>query len=146
MSQEILIERLFDALTSGDRHAASAIVADTFAQGSTAEQIMTELFWPTYERIETFHRNDHLTTLSHHLATRLLRVLVDQASLRLTRKPSNGRTVFAVCGPTDADELSAQLAVDMLEAGGFEVQFAGGGIVPTGSASSMEPRTKMVGS
>lgn len=128
MSQEILIERLFDALTSGDRQAARAIVADTFAQGATAKQIMTELFWPTYERIDSFHRNDHLTTLSHHLATRLLRVLVDQASLRLERDPHNGRTVFAVCGPTDADELSAQIAVDMLDAAGFEVQFAGGGI------------------
>lgn len=128
MSQEILIERLFDALVSGDRSAAREIVAETFSSGCSAEQILTDLFWPTYERVETFHRHDQLATLSHHLATRLLRTLVDQTTLRLTRNGSNGRTVFAVCGPTDADELAAQMAVDLLEATGFEVQFAGGGI------------------
>jgi methanogenic corrinoid protein MtbC1 len=36
--------------------------------------------------------------------------------------------VFAVCGPQDPDELGAQMAVDLLEAGGFTVTFAGGGI------------------
>lgn len=128
MSQEILIERLFDALTSGDREASREIVADTLSSGCSAEQVLTDLFWPTYERIETFHRNDQLATLSHHLATRLLRTLVDQTTLRLTHQPSNGRTVFAVCGPTDSDELAAQMAVDLLEASGFDVQFAGGGI------------------
>ncbi len=128
MSQDILIERLFDALTSGDRSAARDIVADTLNSGCTAEQVLTELFWPTYERVETFHRNDQLATLSHHLATRLLRMLVDQTTLQLERKAPNGRTVFAVCGPTDADELAGQIAIDLLEAAGFEVQYAGGGI------------------
>jgi len=128
LSQEILIERLFDALTSGDREASREIVADTLSSGCSAEQVLTDLFWPTYERIETFHRNDQLATLSHHLATRLLRMLVDQTTLRLTRRSPNGHTVFAVCGPTDSDELAAQMAVDLLEAAGFEVQFAGGGI------------------
>ncbi len=128
MSQEILIERLFDALTSGDRGAAREIVAQTLSSGCTAEQVVTDLFWPTYERIETFHRNDHLATLSHHLATRLLRTLLDQTTLQLKRQASNGRTVFAACGPTDADELAAQMSVDLLEAAGFTVQFCGGGI------------------
>lgn len=128
MSQEILIDRMFDALINGDRHEAREIVAEVDEQGATPEQIVNDLFWPTYERVEAFHRNDQITTLAHHLATRLLRVLTDQVSLRLEHKPSLGRTVFAVCGPTDADELSAQMAVDLLEAGGYEVRFAGGGI------------------
>jgi len=128
MSQEILIERLFDALTSGDRTASRAIVADSFAQGASPAQVITDLFWPTYEKVATFHRNDQLTTLSHHLATRLLRVLVDQTALRLDRQESIGRSVFALCGPTDADELAAQMAVDLLEAAGFTTRFAGGGV------------------
>lgn len=128
MSQEILIERLFDALISGDRSESRQIIATTLDEGSSAEQIITDLFWPTYERIDSFYRNDQLTTLSHHLATRLLRVLVDQTTLRLDRQPTVDRTIFAICGPTDADELSAQMAVDLLEARGFTVRFAGGGI------------------
>lgn len=128
MSQEILIERLFDALTSGDRTASRAIVADSLAQGASPQRVITDLFWPTYQKVATFHRNDQLTTLSHHLATRLLRVLVDQTALRLDRQEAIGRSVFALCGPTDADELAAQMAVDLLEAAGFTTQFAGGGV------------------
>jgi methanogenic corrinoid protein MtbC1 len=128
VSQEILIERLFDALTSGDRTASRTIVAETLSQGSSPEQIITDLFWPTYQQISTFHRNDQLTTLSHHLATRLLRVLVDQTSAKLEQRSTVDRSIFAVCGPTDADELGAQMATDLLEATGFNMQFAGGGV------------------
>ncbi len=128
MSQEILIERLFEALISGDRGGARAIVAEALGGGAAAEQALTELFWPTYERIEKMHRADQMTTLSHHLATRLLRVLADQTALRLERAGSRERDVFAVAGPTDADELAAQIATDLLEAKGFDVTYAGGGI------------------
>ena len=128
MSQETLLDRLFDALVSGNRPEARTIVAESFEQGADAGLIISELFWPVYERVETFHRNDQLSTLGRRLATRLLRVLVDQVALRLDRKPEIGRRVFAVCGPNDADELAAQMAVDLLEAEGYEVCFAGGGI------------------
>lgn len=128
MSREILTERLFEALVSGDRPGARAIVEDAQRQGAEPERLVTELFWPVYEQVEKFHRADQLSDLAHHMATRLLRVLVDQASLDFTRKPDRGRTVFAVCGPTDADELAAQISVDLLEADGYSVTFAAGGV------------------
>jgi methanogenic corrinoid protein MtbC1 len=62
------------------------------------------------------------------MGTRLLRVLVDQNAARMTSKASTGRTIFALCGPRDSDELGAQMAVDMLESAGFQVRFAGGNI------------------
>jgi len=129
VSHEILLDRLFDALVSGDRREARAIVSEVFDQQNVpADRVITDLFWPVYERVETFYRNDQLSTLGRRLATRLLRVLVDQAALRLERKGEIGRRVFAVCGPNDADELAAQMAVDLLEAEGYDVRFAGGGI------------------
>lgn len=128
MSQEILIERLFQALINGDRDAARSVAAEAIEADAPAERLVTDLFWPTYERIEKLHRNDQLTTLAHHFATRLLRVLIDQTALRLERREKPGRSVFAVCGPTEADELAAQMAVDLLEGQGHSVRFAGGGI------------------
>jgi methanogenic corrinoid protein MtbC1 len=125
---EIFAERLFEALVAGDRPTARTVVDDALRGGGTPEQVMSDLFWPVYETIQKMHREDRLTTLAHHLATRLLRVLVDQAAARFTNRPANGRTIFAVCGPTDADELAAQMAVDLLEGQGFAVTFAGGGI------------------
>jgi methanogenic corrinoid protein MtbC1 len=121
-------QRLLESLVNGDRDWARSIVDDARAGGLTPEQIVTDLFWPTYSSIANFFRHDQMSTLAHHMATRLLRTLVDQTTREFTRQARNGRTVFAVCGPTDADELAAQMAVDMLDRDGFTVSFAGGGI------------------
>ncbi|TVQ59299.1 MAG: hypothetical protein EA379_11370 [Phycisphaerales bacterium] len=128
VSREIMMERLFEALITGDRPAARAVVDEAIEQGTPPENIVSELFWPTYEVVERLHREDKLTRMCHHLATRLLRVLVDQTSARFTQGAHRNKTVFAVCGPTDADELSAQIAVDLMEADGYSVCFPGGGI------------------
>ncbi len=131
MRSDSLIEQFFAALIAGDRPASRQIVHAQAADGADAQTLITDLFWPTYDMVERLHRADKLSRLSYQLATRLLRVLVDQvaAALPLTGNgPGAGRTIFAFCGPADADELGAQMAVDLLEASGFRVQFAGGGI------------------
>lgn len=126
--QEQMAERFFELLITGDRQAARSLIEQAFIAGCSAEWLFTELFWPTYQSIDRLHRADQMTVLSHHVATRLLRVIVDQTSARLATTPRNGQRVLCFCGPTDADELGAQLAVDLLESGGYSVEFAGGGI------------------
>lgn len=128
MSQQVLVERLFESLVNGDRVGARSIIAETREEGVSPEMLTTDLLWPAYQMVENLFRADQMTTLSHHLATRLLRVLCDQAALHFHHKPRNARTVFAVCGPTDADELAGQIATDLLEAEGFTIAYAGGGI------------------
>jgi methanogenic corrinoid protein MtbC1 len=128
MSREVLVERFFETLVSGSRAAAREVVAEAAAGGLSPAALVTDLFWPTYELLGRLHRADQITTLNHHMASRLLRVLVDQNAARLERTGSAGRSIFAVCGPSDADELGGQMASDLLEAAGFEVSFAGGGI------------------
>ncbi|MFN0133626.1 MAG: B12-binding domain-containing protein [Phycisphaerales bacterium] len=122
-----LTERFFESLISGDRPGSRRIVEEALATSSPSA-LITDLFWPTYEMIERLYRSDQLGKLSHHLATRLLRVLVDQNAARLTPQAARGRSVLALCGPRDSDELGAQMAVDLIERSGFEVRFGGGGI------------------
>jgi MerR family transcriptional regulator, light-induced transcriptional regulator len=128
VSVENYTQRLFEALINGDRPTSRAIVDECYREGITAECVVSELFWPTYEQIETLFREDKLTTLAHHMATRLLRSLCDQAAQKFSFNKPVGRSVFAVCGPTDADELAGQMAADLLEAEGFSVNYAGSGI------------------
>jgi methanogenic corrinoid protein MtbC1 len=104
------------------------VVQECRDSGVSATRLVTDLFWPTYEMIERLYRSDQLTKVSHHLSTRLLRVIVDQNALLLSRQASRNRTVFALCGPRDSDELGAQMAVDLLEQAGFSMSFAGGNI------------------
>lgn len=128
MRQELVVERFFETLISGDRPAAREVVREAIQSGATPESLITDLFWNSYELVERLYRSDQLGKLSHHMATRLLRVLVDQNAARLTHGPRNHRRVIAFCGPRDSDELGAQMAIDMLEHRGYTVSFAGGGI------------------
>ncbi|MDX2116981.1 MAG: B12-binding domain-containing protein [Planctomycetota bacterium] len=126
--QEILVERFFETLINGDRVASRNLIREVSDQGTDAQTILTGLCWPTYELIEKLYRADQMTKLSYHLATRILRQVVDQQARDLKFAPRNGRTVFACCGSSESEELAAQIAVDILEAGGFTVTFAGGGL------------------
>jgi methanogenic corrinoid protein MtbC1 len=128
MAHEILVERLFEALVNGDRPASRSIVDEAIRDGAGPALVMTNLFWPTHELIDRLHRSDQLGRIGYHFSTRILRVLVDQTAGRLLRQASNGKTVFACCGTAEGEELGAQIAVDLIEAGGFRVTFGGGGI------------------
>lgn len=128
MSQDVLVERFFETLISGDRTKARAILEEVFDQNTPVEVVITGLMFPTHEMIERLYKADQLTTMCYHFSTRLLRMLVDQVALRLPQKESRGQTIFAVCGPSQGEELAAQMAVDLLESRGFTVSFAGGGL------------------
>jgi MerR family transcriptional regulator, light-induced transcriptional regulator len=125
-NEGLLIERLFEALVNGDRVGSRAIL-DECANVPT-QRVLMNLFWPTHELIERMHRQDQMTTVAYQLATRLLRMLVDQAAAKLEFSTRNGETIFACCGQSQGEELAGQMACDLLEAAGFEVCFTGGGI------------------
>ncbi|MEM6749608.1 MAG: cobalamin-dependent protein [Planctomycetota bacterium] len=123
-----LLERFLTALISGDRPAAREIVAETFASGCSAEEVVAHLIWPTAEKVQTMHRSDQMGELAYHFATRTLRSLADQIGGKLSRRPSREQTALVVCGEEECEELAGQLAADLLEADGYRVYFAGGGV------------------
>jgi len=126
--QQVLVERFIETLISGDRPAARAVVDECICADVEAERIIEMLFFPALEQIQKLFRNDQLSVLSHNLATRLLRMLADQMQLRLSNADSNDRHILMFCGPNEPNELAGQMAADMLEAAGFHVTFAGGGV------------------
>lgn len=128
MSQEVLIERFIEVLISGDRQAARQIVDECLSADAPAEAIIEKLFWPTLEQIDRMHRQDQLSNICYNFATRMLRMLADQMQMRLQSRDIADRSLLICCGPNEGNELACQMAVDMLEASGFKVFFAGGGI------------------
>lgn len=128
MNEELLVERLFSTLISGDRAAARQVVQEAHDAGMTAEQLSHGGFWEVLELINRLFRADQLSTLAHQYAIRLLRSLIDQAQARYTQRPSRNRRILMFCGTSEADELTALLAADLAEADGYEVFFGGGGV------------------
>lgn len=123
-----LLECFFNALISGNREEARRIVGEALEADCPGERILSHLFWPALEHFQNLHRNDQLSDLAYHFATRLLRQLVDQMQLRLEQKDRRGVTVLVTCGDEISEELSAQMATDLLEAEGYTVYFVGGGV------------------
>ncbi len=128
MKREAVLERFFTALISGNRPAAREIVDELLQADYAAPAIMSRLFWPTLEHIQTLYRHDQMSDLSHHYATRLLRGLVDQMQLRLEQRDRRSKKVMVICGPEESEELGAQMVSDLIEADGYEVCFGGGGV------------------
>lgn len=123
-----LLESFITPLFVGDRSGARAIVAQAFEEGLSSEEIIMQLIWPAMERTQTLFRADRINTGTHHMAARLLRMLADQLTLRLTREARNGRSMLIICSPGEPEELGAQITTDLAEAQGWTVHFAGGGV------------------
>ena len=70
MNAEITVERLFQALITGDRAQAREIVREVGDAGVSPENLSHEVFWPTLDMINTLYRADQLTALAHHYAWR----------------------------------------------------------------------------
>ncbi len=126
--RNVLQERFFTSLISGDRATARSIVDEALGADTPATTVLSHLFWPTLDQFQNLHRNDQLTPLAYNYATRLLRQLVDQMQLRLEQGPRRGIKVLMVSGAEQSEELAAQMAADLLEADGYTVFYAGGGI------------------
>ncbi len=123
-----LLERFYTALISGDRAAAAEVLADCRGPKATAEALASHLIWPTLEQLQKAHRHDQLSELSYHFATRLMRSITDRLQPQYKQKKRRNQNLLLVCGEEESEELAGQLTADLLEADGWTVFFAGGGV------------------
>lgn len=128
LNTELALERLLQLCVSGDRVATRTFIEQVQRHGFNSNQLAQELYWPTMQTIFRMWRQDQLTTLAYQYATRLLRMLVDQAQVGYEQAPRNGQSLLCVCGPNESEDLAGQMCSDLLEASGYEVFFAAGGV------------------
>ena len=104
------------------------MVAKTLASGVSAETFTEHVAWPIHEALHKLYRSDQIERISFNYATRLLRSVVDQLQLSYVRADRNGQSVTLFCGSGENEDLGGQMAADLLDAAGFDVLFAGGGV------------------
>jgi methanogenic corrinoid protein MtbC1 len=80
------------------------------------------------EQIEKLYREDEISRITEHMATRINRMIADQLTNLLARKPKDGRRMVVTCGDGEIEELGAQIMADLFEAEGFTVWFLGSGV------------------
>ncbi len=128
MKLETIIEQLFQHLVSGDRRRCRGFLANLQGLNLPAERVANDVLWPLHEMLVRLHKHGQISRLSYNYATRTLRQIADQGAAGYTRVERLCGRVLLFCGPTEGEELGAQLAVDLLEASGYEVFFGGAGI------------------
>ncbi len=82
MSQDLLIERLFELLVSGDRAGTNRLIEDALDDGLTVESLTREAYQPLVRMINALNRAEQLTNAAHSYATRILDTLVDDVHQR----------------------------------------------------------------
>lgn len=128
MKTEAIVQQLFQHLVAGRRAEAAAYVASVRSMGLAPETLANDVFWPLHEMILKLHKHGQLARLHYNYATRLLRQITHTTATAYTRGEGRSQRVLLCCGPTEGEELGAQLAVDLLECSGFEVYFGGAGV------------------
>ncbi len=128
MVQEEMLARYLEPLLRGDRKACRAVIEEAMQSGIPANSVYVHIIWPVMVEIENLLRENKITPVEEHLATRINRTIVDQLQNKLPRRPGKNKKVVVCCAPDELQELGAQMMTDLFESDGWDVRFLGGGL------------------
>ena len=128
MIKENMLARYLEPLLQGDRKACRAVIEEALQSGIPANSVYVNIIWPIMVEIEKLLRNDKITPIQEHLATRVNRNIVDQLQNKLPRRPKKNKKIVVCCAPEELQELGAQMITDLFESNGWDVRFLGGGL------------------
>lgn len=123
-----IFKQYLEHLFSGKRCEARELIFAAQDRGIAASKLLKSVVWPAMEQTDRLYRDNHLSPIVEHMATRINRMVADQLQGMLARKPKNGKRMIVVCGKGEVDELGAQITADLFEGEGWGVWFVGSGI------------------
>lgn len=128
MIKENILARYLEPLLQGDRKACRGVIEEALQSGIPANSVYLNIIWPIMVEIEKLLRDDKITPIQEHLATRVNRNIVDQLQNKLPRRPKKNKKIVVCCAPEELQELGAQMITDLFESNGWDVRFLGGGL------------------
>jgi methanogenic corrinoid protein MtbC1 len=128
MIKENVLARYLEPLLQGDRKACRSVIEEALQSGIPANSVYVNIIWPIMVEIEKLLRDDKISPVQEHLATRVNRNIVDQLQNKLPRRPKKNKKIIVCCAPEEIQELGAQMMTDLFESNGWDVRFLGGGL------------------
>ena len=123
-----LFSPYLEHLFVGKRCEARELIFAALDRGVGASKMLKFIIWPAMEQVEKLYRENHISRVVEHMATRINRMLADQIQGFLPRVPKTGRRMIVCCGDGEIEELGAQITADLFEAAGWSVWFLGSGV------------------
>lgn len=128
MIDKNLLARFLEPLLRGDRKSCRLVVEEALQHGIPANSVYVNMVWPVMVEIEKLLREEKISPVQEHLATRVNRTIIDQLQNKLPRRPERNKKIVVCCAPDELQELGAQMMIDLFESDGWEVRFLGGGL------------------
>lgn len=128
MTTAELFTQYLEHLFAGKRSEAREMILAAQDRGIPAGKLLTAVIWPAMEQVEKLYRQNHISRIVEHMATRINRMCADQLQGLMARKPKTGKRIIVTCGDGEIEELGAQITADMFEADGWSVWFLGSGV------------------
>ena len=133
--------RYLDAVRSGDRRAAFAVVDDAFAGGLQLATIYMDVFQPALRDIGLLWQRNEISVADEHLATAITQAAMVRVFERsFTWADETRRTIIAACGDTERHEVGLRMLCDMLEARGWEARYLGASVPSEALVKMVEAR------
>ena len=99
MIKESVLENYLDPLLRGDRKACRGVIEETLQTGIPANSVYLHVIWPIMVEIDKLLRDDKITPIQEHLATRVNRNMVDQLQNKLPRRPKKNKKIDSLMAP-----------------------------------------------
>jgi methanogenic corrinoid protein MtbC1 len=128
MKMAELFKQYLEHLFAGKRCQARELIFAAQDRGIPACKLLKLVIWPAMDQVEQLYRDDHISLIMEHMATRINRMLADQLQGCLARAPKTGQRMVVTCGHGESEELGAQMTADLFEAAGWSVWFLGSGV------------------
>lgn len=126
-----------DALRTGDRRHALAVVDEARAAGLGLPALYLDVFQPALREIGRLWQDNEITVAEEHLATAVTQIamgrLYDDFCMRT---PRSGRTLLAACAQSERHEVGLRMICDLLEMEGWDATYLGA-TVPQDSLVAM---------
>jgi methanogenic corrinoid protein MtbC1 len=128
MSNDMDVEQLVEILLSGDRCKARTFIDQRMGNAFDPRSFLEDVIAPAADVLDGLQRGDCVHAPALAGGVRLLRLVATRVAEFRKTPMCNQRTITIFCGPSDTEELCAEIMAWMLEYDGHIVRLAGGGM------------------
>lgn len=123
-----LFKQYMEHLFHGKRCESRELIMAAQDRGITAGKLLQLVIWPAMEQVQKLYRQNLISRITEHIATRINRMVAGALQASMAREPKHGKRMVITCGEGDVEELGAQIVADLFEARGWNVWLLGCGV------------------
>lgn len=120
-----LAARYMNLLLEGDRGAASKLILDEVAEGTSVKAIYLHVFQPVQYEIGRLWQQDKLSVAQEHFCSAATQIIMSQLYEHVLGIEKNGYKVVAACISGDLHEIGLRMVSDFFEMEGWDTYYLG---------------------